>query len=315
MDSNISEKIVQRWNREDRIGKTAIAPAPRLLMLEVTNACNLKCRMCQNPNMTRARGYMDVELGKRTIREAAQIGIKEIALFSTGEPLLYARLDELIIEAKRQKLYCYLSSNGLLLEEKSAEMICRYGLDSFKFSIDASDKEEYEDTRINGDFDKLISNIRLLKHTRDRLQSPLKIICAYAIKDFDKKRIESFKNLFKPICDSILISEWSNLGGKVDASNTGAEVLNGRNRPSCRLLWDRIVVSYDGRITACCVDFDLELCYSDLNFVSLENAWNNETIQAWREKHLIGEGHLMPMCGKCSSPFIMKTDRLRGINL
>jgi len=83
----------------------------------------------------------------------------------------------------------------------------------------------------------------------------------------------------------------------------------------CRLLWDRIVLCYDGRITVCCVDFDAELCYADLNFAPLETAWNNKTIQAWRQEHLTGRTDRMPMCGKCSSPFIMETDRLKGINL
>ena len=121
MTSDIARSISKKWEQVDRLKKTILAPVPRLVMLEVTNACNLKCAMCQHPNMTREKGFMPLELGKKAIREAAKMGIKEAALFSTGEPLLYSHLEELIIEAKRRNLYCYLSSNGLLLNKEPTD--------------------------------------------------------------------------------------------------------------------------------------------------------------------------------------------------
>lgn len=314
MSNNIVEDICIKWNEENQAAKSPVAPIPRLLMLEVTNACNLKCTMCQNTNMKRSKGFMSPELGKKAIREAADLGVREVALFTTGEPLLYKYLDELIIEAKKRNLYCYLSSNGLLLNKTIAEMLCTKGLDSFKFSIDASNKQEYESIRINGSFDRLINNVVLLKETRDRLQSPLKIICGAVAIRSDKKRIEDFQKLFGPLCDSVLISELSNLGGKINKDKILDKKADNKRRPPCRLLWDRIIICYDGKLTACCVDFDAELVYADYTVTSLEKAWNNQTIQKWRNMHLTEGTYLMAMCGECNYPFLSETDRLRKLN-
>lgn len=313
MSGSVAKSIAREWSHADGCEKTMIAPIPKLLMLELTNACNLKCIMCHNRNMTRKKGSMTVELGMRAIREAAQLDIKEVALFTTGEPLLYKQLDKLINEAKRLRLRSYITSNGLLLDKKTAEMICSEGLDSFKFSIDASSSEEYEKVRINGDYERLVDNVRLLRRIRDKLNSPMTIICASVMANPSKEKIDAFRAQFAHICDSILISEMNNLGGKIRLSNhpSGEDV---KVLPPCRLLWDRINICYDGKITACCVDFDAELVYSDYNNTSLEHAWNNDTIQEWRRKHLAGETIDMPMCGKCNTPFLMNSDRIIELN-
>jgi len=81
-------------------------------MLEATNACNLKCKMCGNRNMKRSRGVMPLDLGKQAIREAAKTGIREVALYTTGEPLLYPYIEQLILTARESNMYCFLTSNG-----------------------------------------------------------------------------------------------------------------------------------------------------------------------------------------------------------
>ena len=110
MHKKTAQRIVTDWERIDRMEKSETAQVPRLLMLEVTNACNLRCRMCGNPKMTRARGSMPLEMGIRAIREAAEIGVNEVGLFTTGEPLLYSYLEALIEEAKKNDLYCFMTS-------------------------------------------------------------------------------------------------------------------------------------------------------------------------------------------------------------
>lgn len=314
MKNNMGEQIGRKWMEGEKGQSSAEASAPRILMLEVTNACNLKCRMCQNRNMERAKGVMPFELAIKAIDQAVDMGVSEVALFATGEPLLYARLPDLVAEIKKRGLYCYVTSNGLLLDEKLAEALCRNGLDSFKFSIDASDKEEYERIRVGGDFEKLLENVRLLHDTSNRLESSLRIICASIMADDSQELRSKFRAIFEPLCDSVLFSEMSNLGGKVD----GVDAVDGTGvraiKPPCRLLWDRIVVCYDGRITACCVDFDAELCYSDLDETLLKDAWNGDTMRKWRDYHLTGKTDLMPMCADCNYPFISEPDRIRRLN-
>ncbi len=314
MNEKTAERIAKNWERIDRMEKSESAQIPRLLMLEVTNACNLRCKMCGNPKMTRSKGFMPLEMGKRAIREAAETGIGEIALFTTGEPLLYPRLEQLLVEAKKHDLYCFMTSNGLLLNENTIEMLCGSGLDSFKFSIDGTNEEEYESIRRQGNFDTLLKNTRLLRAARDRLNSGLKIICAMVLMEENRNHLTEFERLFEPVADDILISRATNLGGKYEKRNKSEKVYKPAAAVQpCRLLWDRIIINYDGKITACCVDFDAELVYGDYNSETLAEAWNNETIRGWRKKHLTGRVETMPLCDVCDAPYIFNADDLINV--
>lgn len=310
-EKKITDRIVENWEKLEGTLNSHFTPPPRLLMLEVNNACNLKCIMCNNPNMVRKIGTMPVELGLKAIGEAAAFGIKEVALFTVGEPLIYRHLEELIHETKKHKLYCFLTSNGQLLNEKTAEMLCKSGLDSFKFSIDGSNKEEYEDIRIKGKFKKLLRNVKLMKTVRDRTGSKMKITCATVLMNRNRNSTKEFKKLFTPLADSILISEMNNLGGKIQTENMLVE----KNvvKSPCRLLWDRIVICYDGKITACCVDFDAELTYDDYNRTSISEAWNNQTLQNWRLSHLKGDVSDIPLCKDCTAPYYFDIDRFKSL--
>lgn len=310
MDKNTLERITDNWERIDQMVKSRIASVPRLLMLEVTNACNLKCKMCGNRNMKRPRGMMPLDLGRRAIREAAETGIQEVALYTTGEPLLYPCLEQLILTARENNMYCFLTSNGMLLNKQLAEVLCKSGLGSFKFSIDGTNKEEYEAIREGGIFETLMNKVQLLRETRDRLGSKLKIICGMVLMERNQEHLSTFRTLFEPIADDILISKVTNLGGKYKDTDDIASRDAIKSRP-CRLLWDRIIINYDGKITACCVDFDADLVYGDYNNSTLLEAWNNEVIHAWRENHLTGRVETMPLCCDCDAPYIFDTDNLR----
>jgi len=70
------------------------------------------------------------------------------------------------------------------------------------------------------------------------------------------------------------------------------------------------VVNYDGKTTACCVDFDAELVYGDYNNDCLLDIWNNDMMQNWRNSHLSGEIKSIPLCNKCNAPYIFETNKL-----
>lgn len=311
MKESIVARITENWEKIDRMEKSGVAPVPRLIMLEVTNACNLRCEMCGNKNMKRVRGRMPLELGRKAIREAAEAGIREVALYTTGEPLLYPDIEELITEAKKNNLRCILTSNGLLLNEDTAEMLCRSGLDSFKFSIDGASRQEYEAIRSGGNFNTILKNVQLLKETRDRMRSGMSIICAMVLMKKNRGNVPEFKKTFSPLADEVLISHVTSLGGK---NGEGDLFKAGKAPRPCRLLWDRVIINYDGKITACCVDFDADMVYGDYNSGSLLEAWNNATMQAWRKNHLMNRTDAMPLCSKCDAPYVFDRGALNGEN-
>ena len=242
------------------------------------------------------------------------MGIQEIALFTTGESLLYKNLTVLIIEAKRHGLYCYLTSNGLLLNREKCIGLCKAGLDSIKISVDGSNREEYERIRLGGDFLKLLKNISLLRDIRDKLGSEMRISVSAVLLEENKKSIENFKSYFSELADEILISPLSNQGGKIDRMDVQSNSTHKQIPVPCNQLWDRIVVTYTGEISVCCIDFEAELVYGDLRSSSLEKIWNSESMQSFRRDHLTRNLDIHALCRDCNYPYLCNPEELIKLN-
>jgi hypothetical protein len=54
----------------------------------------------------------------------------------------------------------------------------------------------------------------------------------------------------------------------------------------CGMLWNRWHLTYEGYLTCCCVDYELDLVYADIKLQKPAKAWNNELMQKMRQKHL-----------------------------
>ena len=65
------------------------------------------------------------------------------------------------------------------------------------------------------------------------------------------------------------------------------------------MVLNRIHVTYNGYLSACCIDFNHDLILADLNKMSLADAWTSESAVNFRKKHLLNqvEG---TMCYGCS---------------
>lgn len=308
VNGSLLEKITNDWkNIESSLSAKAVLP-PRALMLELTNSCNLRCSFCSYPDSSSKKGMMSFDEAVKRLNEAKEFGIREVALFSAGESLLFKDVVRVAEESKKLGFYTYLTTNGVKLSRELAQGLCNAGIDSIKISVDAGTQEVYSKVKGRDWFDLVLENVRTLREIVDGKGGKIRIICSMVVTKDNAETVDSFRDKFSPLADDILISKATNLGGKIDAGNTNKEITSPQINP-CRLLWDRIVVCQDGRITACCVDFDNELVYAGSD-ISLKEAWNNPTIVDWREKHLAGDVSSISLCKDCNTPLIQTQNKL-----
>jgi len=89
---------------------------PLVTMLEPLEACNLTCTGCG-----RVREYRDVIDRRLAVDEclaAVRASGAPIVSISGGEPLLHARIGEIVRAVTADRRFIYLCTNGLLLQEK-----------------------------------------------------------------------------------------------------------------------------------------------------------------------------------------------------
>jgi MoaA/NifB/PqqE/SkfB family radical SAM enzyme len=146
--------------RELAARATRLESKPRLLMLVLTNACNLDCIMCG-----RARAGRTVTLPLEAARKVAELFPHLEAIdWQGGETFIVPYFKELFQEAARHPgIRHSVITNGLLLDREWAELLARTGT-SLTFSVDAASPATYEKIRRGGDFSRLRQSLRLVRN-------------------------------------------------------------------------------------------------------------------------------------------------------
>lgn len=147
-----------------------VPPLPRQLQLEVTGACNLRCRMClvsYRPALNKADGGLDPEVFRRVVDAAPDL--EEVTLQGLGEPLLAPGLVEMIEYATARGVRVGFNTNATLLTRRWAERLVAAGLAWLHVSLDGATRETYQAVRRGSDFDRVCANVRgLMAVIRER---------------------------------------------------------------------------------------------------------------------------------------------------
>jgi MoaA/NifB/PqqE/SkfB family radical SAM enzyme len=154
--------------------------APELVILEVTQRCNMNCAMCYNANAVERKEKTSTTELKNLICQIKELGCKMLSL-TGGEPFLREDLLELISYTQKKGIECVVYTNGILLE-KYAEMIIKSGLSKLFISLDSHNKENYEKIRgISGTFELVLGGIRKIAKLKKQLNAPIEIRTAAVI--------------------------------------------------------------------------------------------------------------------------------------
>ncbi len=111
-------------------------PYPHFVQIEITNICNLKCKMCIRNFIDLEIKHMDFEVYKKVIDKLS--GIKTVTLTGYGEPFTYPHIFEAINYSQKKGIKTQLTSNGLLLnKDDTIRKIIESGLSSISFSLES----------------------------------------------------------------------------------------------------------------------------------------------------------------------------------
>lgn len=297
-------------NRIDNITKIDEAhlgvniPAPKSVKIELTGKCNFRCSFCARVQNLRETGHMDFELFKCLAYDMHESGVEELGLFYLGESFLYPKLAEAIKFAKSIGFpYVFLTTNGSLADGYNVAQCIRSGLDSLKFSLNYSDKEQFEDlARVNSKyFDKMIDNIATAHSVRNAIERETGKHCglygSYIMYDGEQRqKMQKILKTVEPYLDEVyelplynqasFVQETVNeLGYKPTAGNRG-RLDNMRDPLPCWACFTEGHITYDGLLSACCFDHDNRFTMADLKQVSFMEGWNSDKFRELRAAHL-----------------------------
>jgi MoaA/NifB/PqqE/SkfB family radical SAM enzyme len=261
-------------------------------------------------------GEIDAGFLKRILQEAYDMGLRRVGLYTIGEMFLCKELVTHIKNAKQIGYeYIYSDTNGLLATQENLKKVIEAGMHSIKFSINAGTRETYKLIHGHDAFDKVIENLKICYKLKQELNQKLRILVSYVVTKQNENEIEQLKEIVEPyITDNIMVNAISLV--PLQRYNHNATHLipetmeHSRMEVPCTMVFNRIHITYNGYLTACCQDFNYDLLLADLKKTSLKDAWYGENAMALREAHVKHklEGIL---CNNCYQKHFQKYDALK----
>jgi len=304
-----------RW----RLGR--VLGRPYFLMIEPTNACNLRCPLCPTGRGTLGRetAFLPLDLFRRCIAELGRCLI-EVNVSNYGEPMMHKDLPAMIACAKGAGARVSIGSNGHFLNDGSARQLIESGLDLIYISFDGLDQATYEKYRVRGSFGKVVAGVKSLLAQRKALGRTNPFVeLQFLVMKHNEQQLDGFRTLadelgadrrvIKPV--SFNVADWDDPAtqaafGEFCPTNEQFQVYRREGEAwrwkraelaFCTAPWRSLTVLADGSIVPCCRD--------PRGHYTMGNAadgvlrvWNNARFRAFR-KALARRRGQMPICKVC----------------
>jgi len=262
---------------------------PLCVDLELAAICDLACPFCFRQWIATPDKLMRKELALRILEQCAQLGVASIKLNWRGEPLMHPNLPEIIDRAKQLGiLETIINTNAVTLTEDKSRALIDAGLDMIIYSFDGGTKQTYEQMRVGrfkeNRFEPVYENIRRFATIRSEMGAVFPITKIQMIltqETFGEQ--ESFFRLFSDCVDDVSVKAYTERGGSLpdldeslrrqlqqviqekrlaeDAAywrDMHGTLYLASGRLACEQPYQRMMVTYDGRVSMCCYDWGSE---------------------------------------------------------
>jgi MoaA/NifB/PqqE/SkfB family radical SAM enzyme len=307
----------KRWteNQETRsLDQRLPLNTPLVLMVDPTNACNLKCNFCymSDPNIKKIKKFNVLKISEfeRIIEDCEEFDekIKVLRLYKHGDPLLNKNLHYFIKLAKKSKKIekIDMTTNGILFNKNNIDQIIDAGIDKINISINGLSNNDYlKNTSTSINYENLLENIRYL----------YSITLNTILSDDNRKK---FFNDFNEICDEIFIENFQDNwpGFKQDKHDTSQikKTLHDESidyeKTVCPFPFYVMVINSDMTASLCTQDWKNEKIIGSLKKESLKKIWLGENLNQIRYTHLKKGHKCIDICNKCSVIFTGTSDKI-----
>jgi len=283
------------------------------VIIEPTNACNLRCLMCPTPKMKRARGFLSLENFEKIIDDIPSL--KSVSMNFAGEPLLNKDIFKMVKYAEAKDIKVLISTNTVFLDKYIDEVLSS-GLSNLIVCLDGATKESHERYRIGSNFESIKRNIEKLciEKKKRNLKKPL-INLQFLVMKYNEAEIPAIISFAKILdIDKVDLKSISlgthhdvnkkiELGKKFLPSEKFSRYVWKQGKPVLKYKpklcqWVRqAVILWNGDVACCCYDFEGQLIVGNIfKDGGFKKIWNSSKYKKYRKKILRKEFDLCKNC-------------------
>ena len=252
---------------------------PFFVSLEPAAICNLACPQCPTGagDVKRGLNFMDINTYKSVVDEIA--GTTAIlSLYHQGEPLLHKSFADMVNYASDRNIYTVTSTNGQLLTEEVCASLVQAGLDRIIISLDGTDQESYNKYRLGGDFEKVITGIRLLSEASQVKRKPY-IIIQFLVFKHNQHQVTEIRKLGKRLgVDRVMIKS-----AQIEYPESIHEWMPVQKKYR---RYRTTVITTDGLVVPCCFDKLANYPLGTIGKETISQIWRNRKYNDFRSRVL-----------------------------
>ncbi len=243
---------------------------------------------------------MDLNLFKKIIDEGSALSVKRVHLFLHGESMIHPNIVEMIRYIKTKDMGISMHTNGMLLTKVNVEEILHSGVNSsdyFIFSILGYSKNVHEKIMRGTDHDTVEKNILEFLRLRKeyKINGPIIEVIFYRMpENYDEEPafVEHWRNIVDHIHPIADISE------SFAVQNTAHDNKVVRTK-TCKLLWERMTIYWNGDVTMCAEDIEGAHILGNLKDSSIKEIWHSKKLQAIKQSHKDEKFAELSLCANC----------------
>lgn len=279
----LTEKQINntKLNKEEMDKKAIILKSyPQRLVLELTNACNLRCIMCGRDEAEFAPTVFKLDYLKKM--EKLLDTIEEVTLFGWGEPTMHPNFIEILEYLNNFPVRKYFVTNGMRLD-KIKNALFDYQVDIMAISLDGAKAETNDRIRFGGNFNLIVKNIRdIVKERKNRGVNYPYMNFVMALMD---SNIEELPQLIE-LASDIGLEEVKGVYLTVFTNNLLNETLYNKQ--------DKVIKIFnESQELAKKLNIKLKLPYIQGEDIA-ENKYHKDCFVAWRDFFLASDGWVRP---------------------
>jgi MoaA/NifB/PqqE/SkfB family radical SAM enzyme len=243
---------------------------------------------------------MDWKLYTTIIDELSELNyLINLGLNFGGESLLHDRfLDMMEYAAAKRTFRMGFNTNGMLLNQKTAQAIVDSRIDSVSVSLDGLEKM-HGLIRIGSDYNVVEQNIIHLAKTRGNKLKP-HIVVNLTVTEQSSQDIKDFVEYWVNIADAVHIYPCLNEELHIINPERFFERSVVKNK-YCDWPFYYLGILWDGNITTCCHDIGGINFIGNVTAKKIMDIWKGKEIASLRRANLTCSFHPDSLCFKCGS--------------
>jgi len=297
------KNIILPFIYKNSLLRKMVYPDLKNAYLEVTNKCNLQCKMCIYSKLKQTTGYMSRKMFEACVDQLSEMGVENLYLHFGGESLIHPDFKQFlkyaIIKRDQGKIRSVSwIDNGMLFNQAMSDLVVDLKVDSIGFSIDGVG-EVNDKIRIGASYPTIEQNIKYLIKKRGSAKKPEVHLSTCDYGKTEEQELDVYREWVQFVDSITLIpsilpdNTWENkseISGKFRM----------RAPPAfCSFPFETMAISWDGKVTGCCLDYVFKMELGDAKKESLKKIWLGPKYQALR---LAAIKNVFPndsICRKC----------------